>query len=387
MIEIYINDEISSSPYFGITETMIAEKLSTATPGEEIILKINSPGGSVYAGISIFNIIRETAKTHPVTVRVTGIAASMASYIALAARTVNKESKIIVSENAVFLIHNPWQIAIGDYREFFKAAEYLEKLAAMTGSTYAYVSGKAEKEIRALMDEESYFVGQEIIESGFGNEFEQINKTDETFELDRNNLIINAKLRIEKTIEKMRATAKADLEKAAALITETFLPPGAPGGITKSVERPASVSNAGGGAHFSSPSASPGETDSAGGMMNKDELKAKHPELYAAIYGEGKEAGAKEERERVEAHLKLGEDSGSMKVAAQFIREGKSVMEDKVQAEYLSARMNNGALKAREQDNPPPINPLAGGGADDDAALEAAWNHGIAGKDTQGVRT
>jgi hypothetical protein len=122
-------------------------------------------------------------------------------------------------------------------------------------------------------------------------------------------------------------------------------------------------------------------------MMNKDELKAKYPELYAAIYGEGKEAGAKEERERVEAHLKLGEDSGSMKVAAQFIREGKSVMEDKVQAEYLSARMNNGALKAREQDNPPPLNPPAGGGADDDAAIEAAWNHGIAGKDTQGVRT
>jgi hypothetical protein len=75
-----------------------------------------------------------------------------------------------------------------------------------------------------------------------------------------------------------------------------------------------------------------------------------------------------------------------MKISAQFIREGKSVMEDKVQAEYLSARMNKSALNAREQDNPPPLNPPSGGGADDDAALEAAWNNGMAGKDTQGVR-
>jgi ATP-dependent protease ClpP protease subunit len=384
MIRVSINKEIGR--YWGISETDISEQLKAATPGEEIEILINSPGGEVYEGIAIFNLIREYAKSHNIIIRINGLAASMASYIAIAARTIDKNSKIIVSENSIFLIHNPWNIIMGDYRELTKAAEYLERLAAISGSTYAYVSGKTEKETRALMDAETYFVGNEIIENGFANEFEQINKTEEAFESDRNALIVNAKLRIEKTIEKMRATAKADLEKAAALITETFLPPGAPGGITKSVERTAPVNNAGGGVHFSSPSESPGETDPAGGMMNKDELKAKYPELYAAIYGEGKEAGAKEERERVEAHLKLGEDSGSMKVAAQFIREGKSIMEDKVQAEYLSARMNNGALKAREQDNPPPLNPPAGGGADDDAALEAAWNHGIAGKDTQGVR-
>jgi hypothetical protein len=132
----------------------------------------------------------------------------------------------------------------------------------------------------------------------------------------------------------------------------------------------------------------PGETaGSEGGKMTKEELKAKYPELYAAIYGEGKEAGEKSERERVEAHLKLGEDSGNLKIAAQFIRDGQSVMSDKVQAEYLSARMNKGAINARNEDNPPPINGAgASGGAADDAAMEAAWEKGLSGKDLQGVK-
>jgi hypothetical protein len=126
---------------------------------------------------------------------------------------------------------------------------------------------------------------------------------------------------------------------------------------------------------------------SEGDKMNKEELKAKYPELYTAIFAEGKEAGEKSERERVEAHLKLGEDSGNMKIAAQFIREGESVMNNKVQAEYLSARMNSGAINARNKDNPPPIRGAgSSGGAEDDAAMEAAWEKGLSGKDLQGVK-
>jgi ATP-dependent protease ClpP protease subunit len=87
----------------------------------------------------------------------------MASYIAIAARTIDRDSKIIVSENSIFLIHNPWNIIMGDYRDLQKAADYLERLAAMSGSTYSYVSGKTEKQTRALMDAETYFIGNEII--------------------------------------------------------------------------------------------------------------------------------------------------------------------------------------------------------------------------------
>jgi len=378
-MEILINDVIGR--FFGITESAISEQLKSAMPGEEIFILINSPGGEVYAGISIFNHIREAAKTHIITVKINGLAASMASYIALAARTVNKDNKIIVYENSIYLVHNPWNIIMGDYREMAKAADYLERLAAMSGSTYAYVSGKKEKEIRSLMDDETYFIGDEIIENGFANLFEQINQNeDQAYELDRNSLIINAKLQIEKTAEKLRPTAKNDLDKAAALITKTFLPSEAPGGLMKSGSTPGGLP-AGGSVSFNS-SAAPGEkiNNLSEGKMTKEELKAKYPDLYAAIFGEGKEAGIKEERERVDAHLKLGEENNAMKIAAQFIRDGNQLAENKVQAEYLSAMKNATALNARNADDPPPVSPANGQGADD-AAMEAAWNTGIVGRE------
>jgi ATP-dependent protease ClpP protease subunit len=379
MIKIAIDDVIGKG--YGISESDIAEKLSAATPGEDLEISINSPGGEVYPGLAIFNSIRDFAKTHNVTVRIIGLAASMASYIALAARTVNKNSKIVVSENSVLLIHNVWQIVIGDYKELQKNADYLERLSVMLGSTYAYVSGKEEKEILALMDDESYFIGREIIENGLGNEFEQINKPEETFETDHNSLIINAKLRIDKAIEKMRTTAKADMERAAALIVNPLLRADEAPGTNKGFETTPG-GNAGGVSLQNQVT-----EKSEGDKMDKEELKAKYPELYAAIFAEGKEAGEKSERERVEAHLKLGEDSGNMKIAAQFIREGESLMSNKVQAAYLSARMNSGAINARNADNPPPITGAeSSGGAVDDAAMEAAWEKGLSGKDLQGVK-
>jgi ATP-dependent protease ClpP protease subunit len=381
MIRISIDREISR--WYGISERDISEKLKAATPGEEIEISINSPGGEVYEGIAIFNLIRDYTKSHNVIVKINGLAASMASYIAIAARTVKKDSKIIVYENSIYLIHNPWNIILGDYREFYKEAEYLEKLAAMSGSTYAYISGKTEKEIRTLMDEETYFVGDEIINSGFATEFEKINKNDDqALETDRNILIINAKLKIENAAEKLRVTAREDRNKAAALINNVFNPSNraeAPTTQSGNGLEPAPCVTTGGEACFEN-------SNSTGGIiMNKEELRKKYPELYAEIYGEGKEAGMKEERERVEAHLKLGEETGSPKIAAQFIREGKNIMDNAVQAEYLSARMNNASLNLRNADDPPNVTPANNEGADD-AALEMAWNAGLAGKDNKGVK-
>jgi hypothetical protein len=122
-----------------------------------------------------------------------------------------------------------------------------------------------------------------------------------------------------------------------------------------------------------------------GAKMNKEELKAKYPELYALIFAEGKTAGINEERERVEAHLKLGEETNSMKVAVGFIKEGKVIMDNKVQAEYLAAMKNSLAAGARLEDNPPPVDTTSGESADD-AAMEKAWNNGVAGKDNKGVK-
>lgn len=390
MLKIAIDKEISS--WYGITARDIDEQLSHAQPGEEIQITINSPGGDVYTGVAIFNSIREAAKTHLVIVKIIGIAASMASYIMLAPRTVNKNLKIIVYENSIVFIHNPWTIMWGNYKELAKEAQYLEKLAAMMGSTYSFISGKTDKETRDLMDAETYYIGNEIIENGYANELEKINKDDdepEENELDRESIALNAKLKIEKSFETLRATAKEEIaksnfEKAAALIKTVYNPSvnsEAPiSDLTKgSLSNPTPVT-AGGGVHFENSNPKEGE------IMNKEELQKKYPELYALIFNEGKEAGKSEERKRADCLLKLGETSGSMKHAAQFIREGKSVMDEDVQTEFLTARMNNAALGNRLEDDPPPVDGASGDEEADNAAQDAAWKHGVSGRDTRGDR-
>lgn len=92
--------------------------------------------------------------------------------------------------------------------------------------------------------------------------------------------------------------------------------------------------------------------------MTKDQLKAAHPELYAALIEEGREAGkaegvklgAAEERDRVKAHLTLGEASGDMKTALEAVASGEGLTAA-VQAKYLAANMNRKAVDARQADS------------------------------------
>lgn len=97
-------------------------------------------------------------------------------------------------------------------------------------------------------------------------------------------------------------------------------------------------------------------TADAGGQprkkgMTKQELHAQYPELYAAILAEGRELGAKEaldkERDRVKAHLHMGEKTGAMDTAIKAIREGLSMTEE-LTAIYLTAGMNRAAVMTRQ---------------------------------------
>jgi ClpP class serine protease len=92
--------------------------------------------------------------------------------------------------------------------------------------------------------------------------------------------------------------------------------------------------------------------------MNKDQLKAQHPELYAAVFEEGKVGGKAEgkaegeasERKRVLAHLKLGEKTGAHQVARKAIESGASTMDEDVHADYMSAALDRRDVNARQED-------------------------------------
>lgn len=130
---------------------------------DHITVAINSPGGDVFDGTAIFNALRN----HPanITTRIDGIAASMASIIALAGDTVQMAS------NAYFMIHNPWTMTWGDEHDLRKEADLLGRIGGNLAETYMDKTGKSLDDIRAAMDDETWFIGgQEAADFGFIDE-------------------------------------------------------------------------------------------------------------------------------------------------------------------------------------------------------------------------
>ena len=84
--------------------------------------------------------------------------------------------------------------------------------------------------------------------------------------------------------------------------------------------------------------------------MTKEEFKAQNPDLYNQIYNEGKEAGIEKERDRVKAHLTLGNQAGAMEAAIKHIEEGDG-MTQAITAEYLAAGMNKNDLASRQEED------------------------------------
>ena len=156
--DIYIYDEIG---YWGITAADFAKDLKAQGDVTEIHLHINSPGGSVYDGTAIYNLLKNH-KAH-VTVHIDGLAASMGSVIAMAGDT------IIMPENALMMIHNPWGGAIGDAEEMRKMADLLDKIKASLMTVYTSRTGLSEEEVSAIMDAETWYTGTEAQAAGFAD--------------------------------------------------------------------------------------------------------------------------------------------------------------------------------------------------------------------------
>lgn len=122
---------------------------------EELNIYINSPGGSVFAGLAIYNMLkRNKAKK---IVHVDGVAASMASVIAMVGDVIN------IPSNAFLMIHNPWTFAMGNANDFRKLADDLDVIA--TGAMNVYkenmAEGVTEETIKGLLDAETWLNGED----------------------------------------------------------------------------------------------------------------------------------------------------------------------------------------------------------------------------------
>ena len=123
-----------------------------------LLVEINSPGGNVWDGLSIYNQLR--GRKAPVTTRVVGIAASIASIIALAG------DRVEMADAALMMIHDPSGMASGTSEDMRKMADALDQHAEVLVGVYAKKTGRSSESIRAAMKSETWFTTAEAIQFG-----------------------------------------------------------------------------------------------------------------------------------------------------------------------------------------------------------------------------
>ncbi|HAH2408152.1 TPA: Clp protease ClpP [Escherichia coli] len=144
----------------GITAKLIAGALR-AMNGADVTVNINSPGGDMFEGLAIYNLLREY-EGH-VTVKVLGIAASAASIIAMAG------DDIQIGRGAFLMIHNCWVYAMGNRHDFAELAQSLEPFDTAMADIYAARSGLDIAAVQKLMDGESYIGGSDAVAKGLAD--------------------------------------------------------------------------------------------------------------------------------------------------------------------------------------------------------------------------
>ncbi|MEC0752122.1 Clp protease ClpP [Bacillus haynesii] len=160
--EISIYSEISSFEFWGdeVTAQTFKDDLDALGEVNTLNVYINSPGGDVFHGQTIYSILkRHKAK---VNVHVDGVAASIASVIAMAGDT------IFMPSNSMMMIHNPWTYAVGNADELRKQADDMDKIRDSMIETYlGKAAGKLEKEkLIDLLDAETWLSAQECYDLG-----------------------------------------------------------------------------------------------------------------------------------------------------------------------------------------------------------------------------
>jgi ATP-dependent protease ClpP protease subunit len=157
--EIELYDEIGM---WGITARDLSAKLADI-PGD-VVVRINSPGGNVFEGITMFNELLAHKAKGTVRVEIMGIAASIASVVAMAG------DEIAIAENGFMMIHNAWIITGGNRHDLNETATVLAKIDQALARTYANRAGLGVRTIGQMMDEETWLTGPDAIAKGFATE-------------------------------------------------------------------------------------------------------------------------------------------------------------------------------------------------------------------------
>lgn len=159
---LYLDGDISSVTWWGDEVTPEEFRAELRQMKGDLTVHINSQGGDVFAGVTIYNALKDYGKGK-VTVKVDGLAASIASVVAMAG------DEIIMSPGSMMMIHNPWSMGVGSADELRKAADTLDEIREAILPIYTDRSGQTQETVQELMDNETWMTAEKAVELGFAD--------------------------------------------------------------------------------------------------------------------------------------------------------------------------------------------------------------------------
>lgn len=241
----------------GFNEKEFLDELRAIPEENSLEISINSFGGSVYTGLSIYTLLK--AHKGEITFRVDGAAMSAATII-----TSVPNAKVIMPKGSMMMIHKVSSIVVGNVDDMRKNANDMEKLEQNILDIYAEKTGKTVDEIKPVVDAETYFTAAEAVEFGLADE------------LDENAVVENRKV--------------GDFVNMNGLEVSSKFFEHAPKGFLKAdMPKASAVENP------EKPKVKEVK------VMDLNTLKAEHPDLVEAIRNEALNEGVMQERTRIQS--------------------------------------------------------------------------------------
>lgn len=226
--ELILDGPIASDTWWGdeVTPDLFREELKQHAG--DLTVVINSPGGDVFAGLAIYNAL--VNHNGNVTVRVDGLAASIASVIAMAG------DKIIMSPGSMIMIHRPSVYAAGTVDDMEKAKDVLMKIEEGITPIYAKRTGLSDEKIAELLEAETWMLADKAVELGFADEVSEAPEKQKQDEGVQNAMGMNFAFSMsavkqadakpmQSLVEQIKAKAEAEAAKAAEPAEETTTEP------------------------------------------------------------------------------------------------------------------------------------------------------------------
>ena len=205
-LTLYVYDVIGAD-WGGVDEKAFVQAIEQFQ-GAQIIVRINSPGGDVFAGRAMAAAIGRTSAK--VTAAVDGVAASAATVVATAA------DQVVMAQGAFWMIHNAWTVAIGNRNDLMDTAALLEQVDGSLAADYARRTGMALADVQAAMDAETWYSAEDAVAAKFADSIDEGKKASAKWDLSAYNKA--PKLNAPDPSEITAAQLHATLERRLRLI-------------------------------------------------------------------------------------------------------------------------------------------------------------------------